>query len=117
MIAALAERRRASSASRPGSRRPRAAFAFVRRADDGGRPAAPQLARRPRQRPATLDDYANMSRAALALSEATGDKSYIAAAEGWVAILDAQYWDSAGGGYFFTAGDTRDVIIRRQDRR
>ena len=62
--------------------------------------------------PATLDDYANMSRAALALSEATGDKRYLAAAEGWVAILDAQYWDSAGGGYFFTADDTRDVIIR-----
>ncbi len=64
--------------------------------------------------PATLDDYANMSRAALALAEATGDKSYIAAAEAWVAILDAQYWDSAGGGYFFTAGDTRDVIIRNK---
>ena len=25
-----------------------------------------------------------------------------------------QYWDSAGGGYFFTAGDTRDVIIRNK---
>ena len=60
--------------------------------------------------PATLDDYANMSRAALALSEATGDKSYIEAAKEWVAILDANYWDTAGGGYFFTAADTRDVM-------
>jgi uncharacterized protein YyaL (SSP411 family) len=64
--------------------------------------------------PATLDDYANMSRAALALSEATGDKSYIEVAKGWVAILDAHYWDAAGGGYFFTAADTRDVILRNK---
>jgi uncharacterized protein YyaL (SSP411 family) len=62
--------------------------------------------------PATLDDYANMSRAALALSEATGDKGYIEAAKAWVAILDAQYWDAAAGGYFFTAADTDDLILR-----
>ena len=66
--------------------------------------------------PATLDDYANMSRAALALSEATGDKRYVAAAEGWVAILDTQYWDSAGGGYFFTAGRYQGCDHPQQDR-
>lgn len=64
--------------------------------------------------PATLDDYANMARAALALSEATGDKSYIDAAKAWVAILDSHYWDAAGGGYFFTAADTTDVILRNK---
>ncbi len=90
----------------------RAAFDFVRQemTMEGRLRHSWRLGRA--RHPATLDDYANMSRAALALSEATGDKSYIAVAEGWVAILDTQYWDSAGGGYFFTAGDTRDVIIR-----
>jgi uncharacterized protein YyaL (SSP411 family) len=62
--------------------------------------------------PATLDDYANMGRAALALLEATGDAAYLAAAERWVAVLDRHYWDAAGEGYFFAADDTTDVIAR-----
>jgi uncharacterized protein YyaL (SSP411 family) len=61
---------------------------------------------------ATLDDYAHMARAALALHEATGDASYLAATEEWVQVLDDRYWDAEGGGYFFTADDTADVILR-----
>ena len=64
--------------------------------------------------PATLDDYAHMSRAALALAEATGERDYIAVAERWLAILDAHYWDREAGGYFFTADDTLDVILRNK---
>ncbi len=64
--------------------------------------------------PATLDDYANMARAALALAEVTGEKSYIAQAEAWVGVLDKHYWDKAAGGYFFTADDTSDVILRNK---
>ena len=62
--------------------------------------------------PATLDDYANSCRAALALYEATGADHYLEQAEAWVAVVDAQYWDQDGGGYFFTAVDTADLIIR-----
>ena len=62
--------------------------------------------------PATLDDHANLARAALALLQATGNESYLAAAKHIVADLDAHYWDQASGGYFFTADDTGDVIIR-----
>ena len=61
---------------------------------------------------AVLDDYANMSRAALALYEATGDAQYLTRAEAWVAIADRHYWDAAGGGYFFTADDTEGLIAR-----
>ena len=61
---------------------------------------------------ATLDDYANMIRAALALYEALGDPGYIETAKGWVAVLDAHYWDKAGGGYFFTADDAEALIVR-----
>jgi uncharacterized protein len=61
---------------------------------------------------AVLDDYANMSRAALALHEATGAADYLARAEAWVAIADRHYWDAAGGGYFFTADDTEGLIAR-----
>jgi uncharacterized protein YyaL (SSP411 family) len=64
--------------------------------------------------PATLDDYANMARAALALAETTGEKGYIAQAEAWIGVLDRHYWDKAAGGYFFTADDTSDVILRNK---
>ncbi|MBL8706816.1 MAG: thioredoxin domain-containing protein [Rhodospirillales bacterium] len=62
--------------------------------------------------PATLDDYANMTRAALALHEVTGEAAYVDQARGWVAVLDKHYWDAEGGGYFFTADDTTGLIVR-----
>src|SRR3546814_19238677 len=62
--------------------------------------------------PATLDDYANMPAAALALQEATGRADYLAQAEDWVALLDRRYWDAVNGGYFLTADDTPDLIVR-----
>ena len=61
--------------------------------------------------PATLDDYANMADAALALYEATGAESYLTQAEAWIAVLDRHYLDPAGG-YFFTADDTEGLIVR-----
>ena len=61
---------------------------------------------------ATLDDYAAMARAALALHEATGDAACLAQAEAWVAALDAHYWDAAEGGYFLTADDAEALIVR-----
>ncbi|MGQ0674979.1 MAG: thioredoxin domain-containing protein [Rhodospirillales bacterium] len=65
--------------------------------------------------PATLDDYANMARAALALHQATGEKEFLAQARAWVAAMDKHYWDAAGAGYFFTADDTSDVIVRTKN--
>ena len=61
---------------------------------------------------AMLDDYANMTRAALALFEATGEASYRDQAERWVALLDRHYWDASEGGYFFTADDAERLIVR-----
>jgi hypothetical protein len=62
--------------------------------------------------PASVDDYANLCRAALALHEASLDESYLARARQWVTVLDRHYWDNAGGGYFFAADDTADLITR-----
>jgi hypothetical protein len=62
--------------------------------------------------PASIDDYANLSRAALALHEATADPAYLAQAKAWAAVVDSHYWDNAGGGYFFAADDTTDLIAR-----
>ncbi|MGH6928075.1 MAG: thioredoxin domain-containing protein, partial [Dongiaceae bacterium] len=65
--------------------------------------------------PATLDDYANLCRAALALHDATGDVTYMRRAQDWIDILDRHYWDAKDGGYFFAADDTKDVIIRTKN--
>ena len=62
--------------------------------------------------PATLDDYAAMTRAALALFEATSDEKYRAQAEIWVATANQHYWDLETGGYFFAADDTTGLIAR-----
>ncbi|HTV88994.1 MAG TPA: thioredoxin domain-containing protein, partial [Stellaceae bacterium] len=62
--------------------------------------------------PASVDDYANLCRAALALYEATGEAAYLDQARAWVAVLDRHYWDAADGGYFFAADDTSDLIAR-----
>jgi hypothetical protein len=62
--------------------------------------------------PATLDDYAFAIDAALALHEATGNAGYLHQAEAWVGTLDRHYWDAANGGYFLTANDTPDLVVR-----
>jgi len=62
--------------------------------------------------PATLDDHANLAAGALALHQASGDPAYLETAQKIVADLDAHYWDAKNGGYFFSADDTDDVIIR-----
>jgi uncharacterized protein YyaL (SSP411 family) len=59
-----------------------------------------------------LDDYANLSRGALILFEVTHNPAYLVQAEAWVAIADAHYRDPDGGGYFFSADDTSDLIAR-----
>jgi uncharacterized protein YyaL (SSP411 family) len=63
--------------------------------------------------PATLDDYANMARAAIALFEATGDDSYLKQAEAWLETVEAHYRDPAGG-YFLSADDVDDVLVRQK---
>jgi uncharacterized protein YyaL (SSP411 family) len=62
--------------------------------------------------PATLDDLAQLARGALALHEATGEGNYLAAAEKYVALADARYWDAGAGGYFLSADDVADLIQR-----
>jgi uncharacterized protein YyaL (SSP411 family) len=61
---------------------------------------------------ATLDDYTGMIRAAIALYEITGAPNCLAAAEGWVNVVNDQFWDSEDGGYFFTADDAEALIVR-----
>jgi uncharacterized protein YyaL (SSP411 family) len=61
---------------------------------------------------AVLDDYVQMARGALALYSVTGEPSYVECAVAWVRVLDARFRDPGGAGYFYSADDTDDVILR-----
>ena len=65
-----------------------------------------------KRHPGTLDDHANMARAALLMHEVTAAPGYLTTAKEWVATLDHHFWDHDQGGYYFTADDTTDVITR-----
>jgi hypothetical protein len=89
------------------------AFAFIRRhmAEPDRRLLHSWRAGRARH-PASVDDYANLCRAALALYEATNNGEFLTQARDWVTILDRYHWDSTDGGYFFAANDTEGLVAR-----
>ena len=60
---------------------------------------------------AFLDDYAQMAAAALSLFEHTARPGYLQRAIAWIARLDADYRDPAGG-YFQVSADATDVLVR-----
>jgi uncharacterized protein len=78
---------------------------------------------------ATLDDFAFMIRAALMLHEAmdrdtatrppggndtvaNGDTTFLDQAIRWAETVEEHYGDAGNGGYFLTADDQRDLILR-----
>lgn len=62
--------------------------------------------------PALASDYAAMTRAALALFEATGDDAFLEQALRWQSTLDTHYADIEHGGYYLTADDAEGLIVR-----
>jgi uncharacterized protein YyaL (SSP411 family) len=88
-----------------------AAFRFVTKMMMGDDCRLAHSWRMGRSHPGTLDDHADMARAALLLHEATGQPHYLDQAISWVRVLDRHFADPAGG-YFFTADDTETLITR-----
>jgi uncharacterized protein YyaL (SSP411 family) len=62
--------------------------------------------------PGLASDHAAMIGAALALHEATGEPGYLERALAWQATLDRHYANPANGGYFLTADDAEDLVVR-----
>jgi uncharacterized protein YyaL (SSP411 family) len=62
--------------------------------------------------PGLASDFAQMIRAALALYEATGERSYLERALAWQAALDRHYANAQNGGYFLTADDAEGLVVR-----
>ncbi|HWC92112.1 MAG TPA: thioredoxin domain-containing protein, partial [Pseudolabrys sp.] len=62
--------------------------------------------------PGLASDFAAMIRAALALFEATGERVLLDQALAWQRALDAHYADADSGGYYLTADDAGDLLLR-----
>ena len=62
-----------------------------------------------------LDDHAFIADAALDLFEATGEARYVRVARALGDTLQAQFWDAAQKGFFFTPNDGEALIHRAKD--
>ena len=62
--------------------------------------------------PGLASDFGGMIRAALALYEATGVRGYLDRALAWQRALDAHYADPDSGGYYLSADDAADLLLR-----
>ncbi len=62
--------------------------------------------------PGLASDFAAMIRAALAIYEATGESLYLERALGWQNAFDAHYADNDTGGYYWSAEDASDLLLR-----
>ena len=87
------------------------AFAFVTREMMTGDRLAHAWCNGVTTYPALASDYSAMINAAVALYEATLNKSYLDTATKWLAVLDKHYGDGKGS-YFYTADDAGDVLLR-----
>ena len=63
--------------------------------------------------PAFLDDYAFLAAGLLDLCDATSDLRWLTEAEALHRTLAAQFWDSAGGGFFATSAEDTDPHLPR----
>lgn len=62
--------------------------------------------------PGLSSDFAAMTRAAIALHQATGKQIYLDRAAAWTVALEKHHADPETGGYFLTADDAEGLIIR-----
>ncbi len=62
--------------------------------------------------PGLASDFAAMIRAAIALYEATGERRYLERALAWQNAFDAHYADADTGGYYLSADDASDLLLR-----
>jgi uncharacterized protein YyaL (SSP411 family) len=62
--------------------------------------------------PGLASDFATMTRAALSLYEATGERGYIEQALTWQNSFDKHYADAEAGAYFLSSDDADDLVLR-----
>lgn len=65
--------------------------------------------------PAHLEDYAFLVWGLLELYETTFDPAYLRNAVELTGTMIDLFWDEERGGFFFTGGDRRDLLVRTKD--
>jgi hypothetical protein len=61
---------------------------------------------------AHLEDYAFLVWGLIELYQATFEPKYLAAALELTEVMDAHFWDAKDGGYFMTADDSEELLVR-----
>ena len=64
---------------------------------------------------AYLDDYANFADALTELFQVSGEVKYLKEAKRLADVMIAEFWDEEDGGFFFTASDHEELLIRSKD--
>jgi uncharacterized protein YyaL (SSP411 family) len=63
----------------------------------------------------TLDDYAFLAWGLLELYESTFDEAYLGFALELTDTLISRFWDAGSGGFYFTADDAEEILVRRKE--
>ena len=63
---------------------------------------------------ALLDDYVFMAWSAVELYRATYEPEYLVKAKEWMRTINEHFWDKESGGYYMTADDAEELLLRPQ---
>ncbi len=64
---------------------------------------------------AYLEDYANFADGLIELYQVSGKTEYLDEAKRLADILITEFWDEENGGFFFTANDHEELLVRSKD--
>ncbi|HUF02955.1 MAG TPA: thioredoxin domain-containing protein [Aridibacter sp.] len=64
---------------------------------------------------AYIEDYANLADGLIELYQASGEAKYLDAAKSLAERMIEKYWDEDGGGFYFTASDHEELLVRTKD--
>lgn len=62
-----------------------------------------------------IEDYANLADGLIELYQASGEERYLLAARDLADAMITEFWDEENGGFFFTANDHEELIVRNKD--
>jgi uncharacterized protein YyaL (SSP411 family) len=62
-----------------------------------------------------IEDYANLADGLIDLYQASGDAKYLHSARELADAMITEFWDEEAGGFFFTANDHEELIVRNKD--
>jgi uncharacterized protein YyaL (SSP411 family) len=64
---------------------------------------------------AYLEDYANFSEALIELYQVSGETKYLEEARTLAELMITEFWDEEAGGFFFTANNHEQLVVRSKD--